>query len=44
LPDSWIVAEYPLCGEKRWYLPEDIFLDLLSHDLLMKALRISDRR
>ena len=44
LPDSWIVAECPLCGEKRRYLPADIFRGRLSHDLLMKPPRISDRR
>ena len=44
LPDSWIVAECPLCGEKRRYLPMDIFQGRLSHELLMKPLRISDRR
>lgn len=44
LPDSWIVAECPLCGENRRYLPADIFRGRLSHDLQMKALRISDRR
>lgn len=36
LLDSWIVAECPLCGEKRRYLPADIFRGWLSHDLLMK--------
>lgn len=44
LPDSWIVAECPLCGEKRRYLPADTFRGRLSHDLLMKPPRISDRR
>jgi hypothetical protein len=44
LPDSWIVAECPLCGEKRRYLPGDIFRGRLSNDLLMKPSRISDRR
>lgn len=44
LPDSWIVAECPLCGEKRRYLPADIFKGRLSHDLLMKPPRFSDRR
>lgn len=44
LPDTWIVAECPLCGEKRRYLPADIFRGRLSHDLLIKAPRISDRR
>ena len=44
LPDSWIAAECPLCGETRRYLPADIFRGRLSHELLMKSLRISDRR
>ena len=25
LPDTWIIAECPLCGVKRRYLPADIF-------------------
>jgi hypothetical protein len=44
LPDSWIVADCPLCGEKRRYLPADIFRGRLSHDLLAKSRRIEDRR
>lgn len=44
LPDSWIVAECQLCGEKHRYLPADIFQGRLSHDLLRKPQRISDRR
>ncbi len=44
MPDSWIVAECPLCDEKRRYLPTDIFRGRLSHDLLMKPSRTSDRR
>jgi hypothetical protein len=44
LPDSWIVANCSLCGEKRRYLPVDIFQGRLSHDLLVKAPRSSDRR
>jgi hypothetical protein len=44
LPDSWIVAECPFCGEKRRYLPMDIFRGRLSHDLKMKPPRISERR
>jgi hypothetical protein len=44
LPDSWIVTECPLCGEKRRYLLADIFRGRLSRDLLMKPSRISDRR
>ena len=44
LPDSWIVAECPLCGEKRRYLPVDIFRGRLFQDVLMKPPRISDRQ
>ena len=44
LPGSWIVAECPLCGEKRRYLPADIFQGRLFHDLLLKPPRITDRR
>ena len=25
MPDSWVVALCPLCGERRAYLPADIF-------------------
>ena len=44
LPDSWIVADCPLCGEKRRYLPADIFRGRLSHDQVMKPPRIADWR
>ena len=30
LPDSWIIAKCPLCGEKRRYLPSEIFRGRLS--------------
>ncbi len=30
LPDSWIVAQCALCGEKRRYLPAEIFRGRLS--------------
>jgi hypothetical protein len=30
MPSSWIVAECPLCGERRRYLPPDIFRGRLS--------------
>jgi len=36
LPDSWIVALCPLCGEKRRYLPVDIFPGRLSPDPLAR--------
>jgi hypothetical protein len=44
LPNSWIVAECPLCCEKSRYLTADIFRGRLSHDLLSKPPRIADRR
>lgn len=44
LPDSWVIADCPTCGEKRRYLLADIFKGRLSHDLLMKPPQISDRR
>lgn len=33
MPDTWIVAPCPLCGENRRYLPADIFRGNLSHKL-----------
>jgi hypothetical protein len=36
MPDSWIIAMCPLCGEQRRYLPIDIFQGRLSHDFLAK--------
>jgi len=33
MPDVWIVAVCPLCGEKRRYLPAEIFRGTLSHRL-----------
>jgi hypothetical protein len=37
VPDSWIIAACPLCGEQRRYLPIDIFQGRLSHNFLAKA-------
>lgn len=37
MPGSWIVAECPLCGTKRRYLPTEIFMGRVSHELLMKS-------
>jgi len=31
IPDSWVIAECPLCGQKRRYLPPEIFRGMLSH-------------
>lgn len=39
IPDSWIIAACPLCGEHRRYLPNDIFQGRLSHELLAKSRR-----
>ncbi len=33
MPDSWIVAECPLCGQRRRYLPSEIFRGTLPHRL-----------
>jgi len=33
MPDSWFVAVCPLCGEKRRYLPHELFQGRLSHKL-----------
>ena len=33
MPDTWIVAVCTLCGERRRYLPTDIFRGKLSHKL-----------
>jgi hypothetical protein len=43
MPDTWIVADCPLCGERRAYLPGDIFRGRLSFRLTQKPVR-SDRR
>jgi hypothetical protein len=40
MPDSWIIAACPLCGEQRRYLPLDIFQGRLSHDFLAKSRRM----
>ena len=36
MPDTWIVAICPLCGERRSYLPPEIFRGRLSHLLLSR--------
>jgi len=33
MPDTWIVAACPLCGEKRRYVPTEIFRGRLSERL-----------
>jgi len=32
MPDSWIIHTCPLCGERRRYLPAEIFKGRLSSD------------
>jgi hypothetical protein len=39
MPDTWIVAVCPLCGESRHYLPTDIFRGRLSVLLARKPVR-----
>jgi len=31
MPDTWIIHTCPLCGERRRYLPAEIFRGRLSH-------------
>jgi hypothetical protein len=39
MPDYWITALCPLCGEKRNYLPSEIFRGNLSFNLGRKPVR-----
>ena len=39
MPDTWIVADCPLCGARRRYLPPDIFRGPLSYQLGKKSVR-----
>jgi hypothetical protein len=39
MPDYWIAARCPLCGEKRSYLPSEIFRGNLSYKLGRKPVR-----
>src|ERR1700722_5580222 len=43
MPGSWIIAECPLCGERRLYLPADIFRGRLSYRLTRKPVRSETR-
>lgn len=36
MPAYWIEAQCPLCGEKRRYLPADIFRGRISFSLIRK--------
>jgi hypothetical protein len=40
MPDTWIVAECPLCRDRRRYLPTEIFRGPLSHKLSTKKVRL----
>ena len=44
MPDTWIVAECPLCGQRRSYLPPEIFRGRLSHLLLTRKPVKSEQR
>jgi hypothetical protein len=44
MPVSWIIAKCPLCGEKRRYLPSEIFRGRLSHQLGPKPVRSAGYR
>jgi hypothetical protein len=44
MPDTWIVAECPLCGERRRYLPADIFRGNLSHKLDTRQMKSEVRQ
>jgi hypothetical protein len=35
MPAAWIVADCPLCHEKRRYLPTDIFRGHICYELLL---------
>ncbi|UWZ82592.1 hypothetical protein [Occallatibacter riparius] len=38
LPDTWIIADCPLCREKRRYVPSEIFRGVLSARLDARAM------
>ncbi len=39
LPDDWIIASCPRCGEMRRYLPAEIFQGIIRYELLRKPVR-----
>ena len=43
MPASWIVAQCPLCGDKRRYLPSDIFRGRLSKQITSVPARRAGR-
>ena len=44
MPDSWIITDCPLCGQRRAYLPPEIFRGRLSHLLLIRKPPKSERK
>ena len=43
MPDTWIIADCPLCGQRRAYLPPDIFRGRLSFRLNRKPVKSETR-
>jgi hypothetical protein len=43
MPDTWIIADCPLCDDRRLYLPADVFRGRLSHRLYRKPVRSKTR-
>ena len=43
LPDTWIVAHCSLCGQRRKYLPSEIFRGRLSQQLTVRRGRFDAR-
>jgi hypothetical protein len=39
MPDTWVIAKCPLCGQRRRYLPTEIFRGTLSHRLESQHVR-----
>ena len=39
LPDDWIIEACPFCGERRHYLPQEIFRGRLSHKYMANRVR-----
>lgn len=39
VPDNWIIAACPLCGQRRCYLPAEIFQGRLSHQVVVQQVR-----
>ena len=44
MPDTWIIADCPLCHQRRAYLPPEIFQGRLSHLLLSRKPVKSEHR